>query len=146
MNEKPFYRADSQLPTQQNYVIGAYLANTDGETFGTRHPGYGKLICQVEVAGQTEIDAAVAAAKEAFAGWAATPAAERGNILRRAAGILRKRNQELAELETLDTGKGICETSAVDIISGAEVIEYFAGVARSPFRANISTCHRMLLP
>ena len=123
--------ADTTLPTQQNYVHGAYIASTSGKTFETRHPGNDNVICDVEEAGQAEIDKAVAAARDAFASWSQTPAAERGEILRRAARILRDRNGELAALETLDTGKPIAETSAVDIITGADVIEYFAGVAQS---------------
>jgi betaine-aldehyde dehydrogenase len=63
--------------------------------------------------------------------WARTPAAERGRILRRAAQILRSRNDELALLETRDTGKPIQETRAVDVTSGAECLEYFASLAAS---------------
>jgi len=125
------YGPKTTLPTQQSYVGGAYLASTSGKTFVTRHPGNENVICEVEEAGKREIDEAVAAARAAFESWSQTPAAERGDILRRAATILRERNGELAELETLDTGKPIAETSAVDIITGAEVIEYFAGVAQS---------------
>jgi betaine-aldehyde dehydrogenase len=55
--------------------------------------------------------------------------AERGRILVRAATILRERNDELAHLEVLDTGKPIAEASTVDVLSGAECIEYFAGAA-----------------
>ncbi len=55
--------------------------------------------------------------------------AERGRVLRRVADRLRERNAELARLETLDTGKPIQETSVVDVLSGAECIEYFAGLA-----------------
>jgi len=57
--------------------------------------------------------------------------AARGRILHRAAEILRSRNQELAELESRDTGKPIQETSVVDVVSGADCFEYFAGVAQS---------------
>jgi betaine-aldehyde dehydrogenase len=57
--------------------------------------------------------------------------AARGRILLRAAQILRSRNQELAELETRDTGKPIQETAVVDVVSGADCFEYFAGVAQS---------------
>ena len=57
--------------------------------------------------------------------------AERGRILRRAADILRSRNDELATLETRDTGKPIQETRVVDVISGAECLEYFAALAQS---------------
>ncbi len=125
------YGPDTTLPTQQSYVRGAYVASTSGKTFKTRHPGNDNVICDVEEAGGAEIDAAVAAAIDAFESWSQTPAAERGEILRRAASILRERNGELAELETLDTGKPIAETSTVDIVTGADVIEFFAGVAQS---------------
>jgi betaine-aldehyde dehydrogenase len=54
---------------------------------------------------------------------------ERGRILSRAAQILRARNGELAELETRDTGKPIQETSLVDIQSGVDCLEYYAGLA-----------------
>jgi betaine-aldehyde dehydrogenase len=54
---------------------------------------------------------------------------ERGRVLRRAADLLRTRNDELAELETRDTGKPIQETRVVDVVSGADCLEYFAGVA-----------------
>ncbi|NND81322.1 MAG: betaine-aldehyde dehydrogenase [Gammaproteobacteria bacterium] len=126
-----FYNAGSTLPTQQSFINGKFHANQSGATFDTLYPGNRQVICAVEIAGQAEVDAAVAAAKAAFPAWAATPAVERGNILRRAAAMIRERNDELAELETLDTGKCIAETIEVDIISGAEVIEYFAGVAAS---------------
>ncbi len=125
------YGPKTTLPTQRSYVRGAYLTSTSGKTFVTRHPGNDNVICEVEIAGEREIDEAVAAARAAFNSWSQTPAAERGDILRRAATILRERNGELAELETMDTGKPISETSVVDIITGAEVIEYFACVAQS---------------
>ncbi len=125
------YRPTTELPTQQNYIGGSYTPNADGKSFATRHPGNDREICSIETAGPAEIDAAVAAARDAFAGWSQTPAVERGRILLRAVAILRERNAELAELETLDTGKPISETSAVDIVTGADVIEYFAGVAQS---------------
>ncbi|MGH8203740.1 MAG: betaine-aldehyde dehydrogenase, partial [Steroidobacteraceae bacterium] len=57
--------------------------------------------------------------------------AERARILRRAAAILRERNDALAALETRDTGKPIQETRVVDVISGAECLEYFAALAQS---------------
>ncbi len=125
------YGAASTLPTQRCYIGGDYVSNKSGATFVTRYPGTDSPICEVEISGETEINAAVAAAATAFAEWSQTPAAERGAILRRAVAILRDRNDELAELETLDTGKPVSETSAVDIVTGADVIEYYAGVAQA---------------
>lgn len=125
------YGPKTTLPVQQSYVDGEFLASTSGQSFATRHPGNDDIICHVETAGQAEVDKAVAAARTAFDDWSQTPPAERGEILRRAARLLRERNDELAELETLDTGKPIAETSVVDIITGAEVIEYFASAVQT---------------
>ena len=125
------YTSNTTLPRQQSYIGGRYLRNQSGATFVTRHPGNDRAICEVETAGEAEVNAAVAAAHAAFDGWSTTRAVERGNILRRAARILRQRNDELAALETLDTGKPIAETAVVDIATGADVLEYFAGVAQA---------------
>ncbi len=121
----------STLGRQRSYINGRYVDVADADTFQTIHPGTGQPICDVEIASEALIGSAVEAAKQAFTSWSQTPAAERGAILRRAGEILRERNQELAELETLDTGKAIQETQVVDIISGVEVLEYYAGIAQA---------------
>jgi betaine-aldehyde dehydrogenase len=102
-----------------------------GAQFASINPATGQLLGLVTSAGAPQINAAVLAAKRAQPGWAAMSGAARGRILHRAAEILRSRNQELAELETRDTGKPIQETSVVDVASGADCFEYFAGVAQS---------------
>jgi betaine-aldehyde dehydrogenase len=102
-----------------------------GSQFASINPATGQIFGYVTSAGAPQINAAVLAAKRAQPGWAAMSGAARGRILHRAAEILRSRNQELAELETRDTGKPIQETSVVDVVSGADCFEYFAGVAQS---------------
>ena len=102
-----------------------------GEHITSINPATGEVLGQVSVAGPAEIDAAVRAAQSAQVQWAAQTGAERARVLRRAAQILRARNRELAELETQDTGKPIQETLVVDVISGAECLEYFASLAQS---------------
>jgi betaine-aldehyde dehydrogenase len=102
-----------------------------GSQFASINPATGQIFGYVTSAGAPQINAAVLAAKRAQPGWAAMSGAARGRILHRAAEILRSRNQELAELETGDTGKPIQETSVVDVVSGADCFEYFAGVAQS---------------
>ncbi len=116
---------------RHNYIDGQYRPNSSGKSFETRNPATGELLATIEIAEAAEIEQAVAAAKRGQASWAARTGAERGRVLLRVAELLRQRNQELAELETLDTGKPIQETSAVDVISGAECLEYFAGLAGS---------------
>ena len=102
-----------------------------GAQFASINPATGQILGFVTSAGAPQINAAVLAATRAQPGWAAMSGAARGRILHRAAEILRSRNQELAELETRDTGKPIQETSVVDVASGADCFEYFAGVAQS---------------
>ena len=102
-----------------------------GERLASHNPATGELLGHVGIAGPEDIERAVQAAREAQPRWAALTGAERARILRRAAALLRERNDELAELETRDTGKPIQETRVVDIISGAECLEYFAALAQS---------------
>jgi betaine-aldehyde dehydrogenase len=71
----------------------------------------------------------MASAVRAQAEWARVKPVERARILRRAADIIRERNPELARLETLDTGKPIQETLVADWPSGADALEWFAGLA-----------------
>ena len=107
------------------------VAPAAGERLASFNPATGELLGYVPIAGPAEVDAAVTAARAAQPRWAALSGAERARILRRAAEILRARNDELAALETRDTGKPIQETRVVDVVSGAECLEYFAALAQS---------------
>jgi betaine-aldehyde dehydrogenase len=112
----------------------AFTRDTDARgaaTFTSVNPATGEVLAHIRIDGAAEVDAAVARAQAAQAKWAATPASARGRVLRRAAEILRSRNDELALLETRDTGKPIQETRVVDVVSGAECLEYFASLAAS---------------
>jgi betaine-aldehyde dehydrogenase len=95
------------------------------------NPATGAVLAEIAVDGAAEVDRAVARAQDAQRHWAAMTGAARARVLRQAADILRSRNRELAELETRDTGKPIQETLAVDVASGADCLEYFAGLAAS---------------
>jgi betaine-aldehyde dehydrogenase len=102
-----------------------------GERFASINPATGKVLGLVTADGAAQVNAAVVAAKKGQLIWAAMTGAERARVLRRTADILRSRNRELAELETCDTGKPIQETLVVDVASGADCFEYFAGLAQS---------------
>ncbi|WP_174502227.1 betaine-aldehyde dehydrogenase [Acidiphilium sp. C61] len=116
---------------RRNFIAGGPWSRAGLARFETRNPATGGVLAQIEIADAETVAAAVAAAREAQRAWAATPAAARGRILLRAASLLRERNDELARTETLDTGRPIAETSVVDVISGAECLEYFGGIAAS---------------
>lgn len=113
-----------------NHIGGQYRPH-GGATFTTSNPATGEVLAEIEIAGEAEVEAAVAAARTGQKRWAAMTGAERGRILMRAVALLRARNDELARLETLDTGKPIQETSVVDVLSGADCLEYYAGLAAS---------------
>jgi len=109
---------------KQQYIHGRYVASTTGETFETRNPATGELLATLELAGEKELQAAVDSAKQGQKVWAAMSGVERGRILKR-----RENNEEIAKLEVLDTGKPLQEAIVVDIQTGADVIEYYAGLA-----------------
>ena len=99
------------------------------DTLRVLNPATGAVLAELPVDGAVQIDAAVGRAREAQQRWAALTGAERGRVLLKAARLLREANDELARLETRNTGKPIQETIAVDVLSGAECLEYFGGIA-----------------
>ncbi len=123
-----------QSPSEQgpklhrNHIGGRFVPGS-GQTFDTINPATGEVIGTVEIADEATVERAVEAAQRGQKIWAAMTGAERGRVLHRTAELLRAANDELALLETLDTGKPIQETSAVDVLSGADCLEYYAGMA-----------------
>lgn len=111
------------------WIDGRAADARSGRTFITENPATGRQLALVQEAGTEDVDAAVAAAKAAFPVWSRMTGAERGRILHRAAQILRTRNEAIARLEVMDTGKPIAEARAVDVASGADCLEFFAGLA-----------------
>ena len=113
------------------YIHGRYQDATSGETFETLNPATGEVLAEVQQAALADVDAAVESAKQGFKIWSAMTGTERGRILNKAVALLRERNDELAMLEVQDTGKPLQEANCVDIETGADVIEYYAGLAAS---------------
>ena len=111
------------------YIHGAYYKSNSGETFKTINPANGKVIANVDQANEEDVEKAINSAEQGFITWSSMTAVERGRILLKAVTILRERNDELAALEVMDCGKPLQEANCVDIHSGADVIEYYAGLA-----------------
>ncbi|MEC7595843.1 MAG: aldehyde dehydrogenase family protein, partial [Pseudomonadota bacterium] len=112
-----------------SYIHGDYLASSSGETFNSINPANGEVIATVDQANEDDVEKAILSAEKGFSIWSQMSAFARGRILLKAVNILRERNDELAELEVLDCGKPIQEANCVDIHTGADVIEYYAGLA-----------------
>lgn len=116
-------------PQASHFVDGAYVEDAAGDVIEVIYPATGEVIARVHEATPAVVEAALASANRAQGAWAALRPVERARILRRASDIIRERNPELARLETLDTGKPIQETLVADWPSGADALEYFAGLA-----------------
>ena len=119
------------LVTYKNYVHGQSLSNDSGETFEVINPANGEVSYLVEVADASIQQATIESAKVGFATWSKLTAMERNRILLKAVALLRERNDELAAIEVQDTGKPWQEASVVDVVTGADSIEFFAGIAPS---------------
>ncbi|HBU15031.1 MAG: betaine-aldehyde dehydrogenase [Rhodobacteraceae bacterium GWE1_64_9] len=116
-------------PVASHFVNGAYVEDTAGAEIEVIYPATGEVIARLHEATPAVIEQAIASAQAAQKAWGATRPVERARILRRAVDIIRDRNPQLAELETLDTGKAIQETLYADWPSGADALEFFAGLA-----------------
>jgi acyl-CoA reductase-like NAD-dependent aldehyde dehydrogenase len=115
----------------QNFIDGKWVDATDGSRFDVFDPATGGVIATAPDSRQADVDAAVAAARRTFdegAWWPGTPARDRGRILLRAAEIVRREQERLAQLESLDAGKPIGEARE-DIAEVAFMFEYYGGWA-----------------
>jgi acyl-CoA reductase-like NAD-dependent aldehyde dehydrogenase len=103
-------------------------AALDGRTFTTLDPASGQEIAQVAHAGAGDVELAVAAAREAFAGpWAALPPSARGKLIGQLADAVETHAEELAQIESLDNGKPVKLAQFVDVLGTAAHLRYFSG-------------------
>jgi len=96
------------------------------------NPATGEPFARIPAGGQTEIDAAVRAARAAAPAWAATPPAVRGRLLREMARIILERREELATMESTDTGKPLRQARA-DVDVTARYFEFYAAAGETLF-------------
>jgi len=111
------------------YIHGSYYESNSGEFFDTINPANGRVIASIDQSSEDDVEKAIVSAEKGFNIWSSMSAVERGRILLKAVALLRERNDELAALEVMDSGKPLQEANCVDIHSGADVIEYYAGIA-----------------
>lgn len=111
------------------YIDGTWRHASDGGTRDLVNPALGEVFIAVDEATADDASAAVAAARETFdAGqWTATPVAERAALLRRIADLLVRDREELARIETIDTGKTL-EESRIDLADVESVLRYYASL------------------
>lgn len=114
-------------PKASHYINGSYVEDAGGQTLDVIYPATGEVIARLHAATDNIVELAIEAARAAQGAWARMSPTERGRVLRRAADLLRERNDEIARLETFDTGKAIQETLVADPASAADALEFFGG-------------------
>jgi acyl-CoA reductase-like NAD-dependent aldehyde dehydrogenase len=109
------------------FIDGEYVDAASGETFDCVSPRSGSLLAAVAACDEVDVDAAVRGARKAFESgiWSRSAPAVRKRVLIRLAALIEEHAEELALLETLDMGKPIRDSRAVDIPLAAGCISYY---------------------
>jgi len=113
----------------QLFINGRFVDSESGETQPTLNPHDNSVIAPVAMAGVADVEKAVDAAKRATPAWSRMPAAERGRILLRLADLIEANAEDLARLESLDTGHPIRDSRNLDVPRTAGCYRYFGGMA-----------------
>lgn len=113
----------------QLFINGQFVNAESGETLATLNPHDNSIITEVSMAGKADIDKAVTAAEKAFPAWSRMSAMDRGRILLKLADLIENNAEELARLESLDTGHPLRDSRILDVPRTAVTYRYFGGMA-----------------
>ena len=113
----------------QLLIGGKFVEAQDGARFATLNPHDGSTLAMVAEAKAADVDRAVTAAAQAFPKWSRMAAADRGRLLLKLADAIEARIDELARLESLDTGHPLKDSRGLDAPRTAATFRYFGGMA-----------------
>lgn len=113
------------------YIGGKWVAGSEGRMISSYNPSNGEKLADFTDASHADVDAAVEAATKAFETWKEVGIQERSTLLLKIADLIDENADHLALVETLDNGKPLRETKAVDVPASSDHFRYFAGVIRS---------------
>jgi succinate-semialdehyde dehydrogenase/glutarate-semialdehyde dehydrogenase len=116
--------SDTQL-----FIEGKWRPSHSGKTIAVLNPATEETIGTVAHADRSDLDEALDAAAKGFKVWRAVSAFDRCKIMRKAAAIMRERNDEIAPLLTMEQGKTLAEAK-MEAMAAADVIEWFAEEAK----------------
>ncbi len=120
-------------------IGGEQVDALDGQTFEVHNPATGEIIARVPLGGKADVDRAVEAARKAFEGpFSRWSAAKRGRTLQKFADLVKKSNEELAQIDRENVGKPI-SASRGESFAVSLVLEYYAGAANKHFGETIPT-------
>ena len=112
------------------YINGQWVPASDGKVVTAYNPATGEKLAECAEATKEAVDAAVKAAWAAFPAWRDMGIAERAGILEKIADIIDENAELLATIESMDNGKPIRETMAIDVPYSSDHFRYFAGAIR----------------
>jgi betaine-aldehyde dehydrogenase len=115
----------------RNFIDGEFVEAAEGATTAVLNPSTGEPIALAPESTKADVDRAVAAARRAFPGWAATPPGERALALLRLADAIEEHGDELAQLESDDAGKPIEAVKSDEVPVWVDNLRFFAGAART---------------
>ncbi len=123
------------------FIGGKWLDALSGETFDVVDPATTEVIASVPSAGAADVDRAVSAARAAFddGPWRRLGPSERGRLVWRLADLIEERTEEFAVLDSLDNGKPVTATRAVDVPLSVDLFRYMAGWA-TKIEGNTISC------
>jgi betaine-aldehyde dehydrogenase len=116
----------------QNFIDGEFVDAADGASEEITNPANGEVIAEMPLSTEKDVERAVAAAKRAFDGWAATPPGERAAALFKLADLLEEHSEELADLEAADAGKPRGAFLEDEMPFLCDNLRFFGGAARIP--------------
>lgn len=119
----------ASYPNTQLLIANEWVDAVSGKTLDVINPATGQPIGKVAHAGKEDLDRALAAAQKGFEAWRFTPAHERAALMRKAAGLVRERADEIAPLLTQEQGKPLAE-ARIETLAAADIIEWFADEGR----------------
>ena len=115
-------------PSYKLFIDGEFVGAEGGTSLDVFNPATGEKISKIADASKADVDRAVAAARKAFESFRRTSVYERSALLNKIADVLEQNAEFIATVETIDNGKPIRETRAVDVAWSIEHFRYFAGV------------------
>jgi alpha-ketoglutaric semialdehyde dehydrogenase len=130
---RPAHTSDTQTRVFKNFIDGEWVESASGETFENRNPADTRdLVGIFQKSNKEDVNAAVDAAKRAFAKWRLVPAPRRAEMVFRAAEILIERKEDYSRDMTREMGKVLAETRG-DVQEAIDCAYYMAGEGRRLF-------------
>ncbi|MFD3438289.1 gamma-aminobutyraldehyde dehydrogenase [Streptomyces sp. NPDC058685] len=124
------FQVQDRFADGAQYIGGRPRPGTSGRTQDIVDPATGETVHSYELAGAADVDAAVAAAREAFPAWSGATPGERSDALHRFASVLAEQSEDLAGAESLQCGKPIKLSTEFDVPGTVDNTAFFAGAAR----------------